>query len=158
MFESFTDSAIHVLMTAQKQARKLGHDRLGTREILIALSKEPSGLVGHIMESAGFSIDRCLVEIQSGRSINSDATSGRRGLKLACIMDLFTPMPFSSDSLRLMDAAIALSRKANSKSVLPEHILLALSELHDCRGAQLLSKSGVQIHTLRNKISAMSAS
>lgn len=158
MFENFADTAIHVVMTAQRQARRLGHERLGTGEVLLALAQERSGLVGHIMESAGFSLNRCLVEIHSGSGASARANGeGRGAVRLAGVLDLFTPMALSPDTIRLVEAANALAGKSGAQKVQPEHILLALCELHDCRGCQLLAKSGVQMHTLRSKILSLTA-
>ena len=43
MFERFTEKAIKVIMLAQEEARRLGHNFVGTEQILLGLIGEGSG-------------------------------------------------------------------------------------------------------------------
>ena len=43
MFERFTEKAIKVIMLAQEEARRLGHNFVGTEEILLGLIGEGGG-------------------------------------------------------------------------------------------------------------------
>ena len=43
MFERFTEKAIKVIMLAQEEARRLGHNFVGTEQILLGLIGEASG-------------------------------------------------------------------------------------------------------------------
>ena len=45
MFERFTEKAIKVIMLAQEEARRLGHNFVGTEQILL-------GLIGEVQASA----------------------------------------------------------------------------------------------------------
>ena len=42
MFERFTEKAIKVIMLAQEEARRLGHNFVGTEQILLGLIGEKS--------------------------------------------------------------------------------------------------------------------
>ena len=44
MFERFTEKAIKVIMLAQEEARRLGHNFVGTEQILLGLIGEGMGL------------------------------------------------------------------------------------------------------------------
>ena len=44
MFERFTEKAIKVIMLAQEEARRLGHNFVGTEQILLGLIGEGTGL------------------------------------------------------------------------------------------------------------------
>jgi len=44
MFERFTEKAIKVIMLAQEEARRLGHNFVGTEQILLGLIGEGTGV------------------------------------------------------------------------------------------------------------------
>jgi hypothetical protein len=44
MFERFTEKAIKVIMLAQEEARRLGHNFVGTEQILLGLIGEGTGM------------------------------------------------------------------------------------------------------------------
>ena len=46
MFERFTEKAIKVIMLAQEEARRLGHNFVGTEQILLGLIGEGTGATG----------------------------------------------------------------------------------------------------------------
>lgn len=45
MFERFTEKAIKVVMLAQEEARRLGHNFVGTEQILLGLIGESTGML-----------------------------------------------------------------------------------------------------------------
>ena len=44
MFERFTEKAIKVVMLAQEESRRLGHNFVGTEQILLGLIGEGAGV------------------------------------------------------------------------------------------------------------------
>lgn len=44
MFERFTEKAIKVIMLAQEEARRLGHNFVGTEQVLLGLIGEGTGV------------------------------------------------------------------------------------------------------------------
>jgi len=52
MFDKFTEGAIKVIMLAQEEARRLGHNSIGTELILVALVLEHRGLAAKALKSA----------------------------------------------------------------------------------------------------------
>lgn len=49
MFERFTEKAIKVVMLAQEEARRLGHNFVGTEQILLGLIGESTGTLWFII-------------------------------------------------------------------------------------------------------------
>jgi ATP-dependent Clp protease ATP-binding subunit ClpA len=49
MFERFTEKAIKVVMLAQEEARRLGHNFVGTEQILLGLIGESTGMYHYKM-------------------------------------------------------------------------------------------------------------
>jgi len=48
MFEHFTDKAIKAIMLAQEEARRLGHNFVGTEQILLGLIGEGTGVAASL--------------------------------------------------------------------------------------------------------------
>ena len=48
MFERFTEKAIKVIMLAQEEARRLGHNFVGTEQILLGLIGEGTGVAAKV--------------------------------------------------------------------------------------------------------------
>ena len=48
MFERFTEKAIKVVMLAQEEARRLGHNFVGTEQILLGLIGESTGIAAKV--------------------------------------------------------------------------------------------------------------
>ena len=44
MFERFTEKAIRVIMLAQEESRRLGHNFVGTEQLLLGLIAEGTGI------------------------------------------------------------------------------------------------------------------
>ena len=57
MFERFTDRARRVVTLAQREARTLGHDDIGTEHILLSLIREGGG-AAQLLATAGVDHDR----------------------------------------------------------------------------------------------------
>ena len=47
MFERFTEKAIKVIMLAQEEARRLGHNFVGTEQVLLGLIGEGTGIAAN---------------------------------------------------------------------------------------------------------------
>ena len=56
MFERFTEKAIKVIMLAQEEARRLGHNFVGTEQILLGLIGEGTGIGPKVLKSMGVNL------------------------------------------------------------------------------------------------------
>lgn len=54
--ENFTDKAIRVVMKAQEESRRLGHNHLGSEQILLGLIGEGKGIAANTLKSAGIDL------------------------------------------------------------------------------------------------------
>src|SRR5258707_15149540 len=54
MFERFTNTARHVVVLAQEEARLLDHNYIGTEHILLGLVGEPESIGGKVLADFGF--------------------------------------------------------------------------------------------------------
>lgn len=75
MFENFTERAKMVIYIAQEEAKKLGHDFLGTEHLLYGLVTEGNGVAARALQELG-------VEPQAiARSDRRHSREGRRGVR-----------------------------------------------------------------------------
>jgi len=68
MFEHFTDKAIKAIMLAQEEARRLGHNFVGTEQILLGLIGEGTGVAAKVLMGVTLQDARTEVEKIIGRS------------------------------------------------------------------------------------------
>jgi ATP-dependent Clp protease ATP-binding subunit ClpC len=56
MFERFTEKAIKVIMLAQEEARRLGHNFVGTEQVLLGLIGEGTGVAAKTLKAMGLNL------------------------------------------------------------------------------------------------------
>ena len=64
MFERFTEKAIKVVMLAQEESRRLGHNFVGTEQILLGLIGESTGIAAKVLKGNGMNLKDARTEIQ----------------------------------------------------------------------------------------------
>ena len=64
MFERFTEKAIKVIMLAQEEARRLGHNFVGTEQVLLGLIGEGTGVAAKTLKSMGVNIKEAREEVR----------------------------------------------------------------------------------------------
>jgi ATP-dependent Clp protease ATP-binding subunit ClpC len=64
MFEHFTSEAIRVIMLAQEEARRLGHNFVGTEQILLGLMGEGTGVAAKVLAELGVTLKEARREVE----------------------------------------------------------------------------------------------
>lgn len=64
MFERFTEKAIKVVMLAQEESRRLGHNFVGTEQILLGLIGESTGISAKVLKSMGVTLKEARTEVE----------------------------------------------------------------------------------------------
>ena len=64
MFERFTEKAIKVVMLAQEEARRLGHNFVGTEQLLLGLIGESTGIAAKVLKSMAVNLKDARVEVE----------------------------------------------------------------------------------------------
>ena len=64
MFERFTEKAIKVVMLAQEESRRLGHNFVGTEQILLGLIGEGAGVATKVLKSMGVNLKDARMEVE----------------------------------------------------------------------------------------------
>lgn len=146
MFERFTPSAIKAIMLAQVEARLLGHNFVGTEQILLGLFSERTGIAAEALKAVGFTHKEGRAEVEKiiGRG------SGFVAIEI----------PFTPKAKRLLVCACDEADKLGSKDVNTEHVLLGLIREADesLQGGKhgvafrVLENLGIDLNVLRTKV------
>jgi len=137
MFERFTDQAIRVVMLSQEESRRMGHNFVGTEQILLGIISEPNGLAGTTVRNIG------VITLRNARK-EVERLVGRGSGYVA------VEIPFTPRGKNVLEQAIEESRRLGHGYVSTEHILLALLEERQSLAVRVLTSFGVNIPDLRN--------
>ncbi len=129
MFEHFTDQAIRVVMLAQEEARRLGHNSVGTESLLIGLIAEQSGVAAKALKSAGLNTAKLRIEVEK--------IVGRGGGFVGF------DIPFTPRAQQAMANASTKSRELKDLHIDTEHLLLGLLEQGEGLGIEALNNAQV---------------
>jgi ATP-dependent Clp protease ATP-binding subunit ClpC len=137
MFEQFTEKAIKAIMLAQEEARRLGHNLVGTEQILLGLIGEGTSLAATVLAELGVTLKQAQVEVEKiiGRG------SGYAPVNI----------PFTPKAKRVFERSFEEAGKLGHDYIAPEHLLLGL--LRDGEGVaarvlQNLEIDGAQVRSL----------
>ena len=112
MFERFTEKAIKVIMLAQEEARRLGHNFVGTEQILLGLIGEGTGIAAKTLKSMGVNLKDARVEVEKiiGRGSGFVAVE----------------IPFTPRAKRVLELSWDEARQLGHNYIGTEHLLLGL--------------------------------
>lgn len=135
MFERFTENALQVIMMSQEESRRLGHNFVGTEQILLGLLGEGNGIATDAVRDYGITLRKVRMEVE--RLIGKG--TGFVALEI----------PFTPRAKKVLEAAIRQSKDLNHSYVNTEHIFLAL--LNDLDGicAKVLQNLGANIPRIK---------
>jgi ATP-dependent Clp protease ATP-binding subunit ClpA len=172
MFERFTAGARAVVVDAGEQARTLGHDVIGTQDVLLALLGPSGGTASRVLQDVGLRPDRAREIVRRRTPANDgltedDAASLRSlgidlELVLARLEEAFGPDAVPRSEPR--PARYRLSRPAKkalqlalreaiwlrSSSIATEHLLLGLLRCDDTDVIAVLAEIGAVPDDVRN--------
>ncbi|KAJ9506171.1 hypothetical protein QJQ45_016506 [Haematococcus lacustris] len=111
-FERFTEKAIKVVMLAQEEARRLGHNFVGTEQLLLGLIGESTGIAAKVLKSMGVNLKDARVEVEKiiGRGSGFVAVE----------------IPFTPRAKRVLEMSLEEARQLGHNYIGTEHILLGL--------------------------------
>jgi len=124
MFERFTSRARHVVVLSQEEARRLGHNYIGTEHILLGLFGEPEGVAGRILAGFGMSLEAARGEVTAIVSTGAGAPTGH--------------IPFTPRAKKTLVLALREALQLQHNYIGTEHILLGLIREDEGIAAQIL--------------------
>ncbi|MFY9435376.1 MAG: ATP-dependent Clp protease ATP-binding subunit [Limnochordia bacterium] len=138
MFGRFTDRAQKVIVLAQEEARRLGHNVVGTEHILLGLIAEGEGVGAKALTALGVSLDKVRQEIENVIGRGESAFQGAIG---------FTPR-----TKRVFELAIDEARQLGHTYIGTEHILLGLIREGEGVAAQILRNLDIDLESMRKQV------
>jgi ATP-dependent Clp protease ATP-binding subunit ClpA len=124
MFERFTNKARHVVVLAQEEARKLGHNYIGTEHVLLGLLGETDGYAFRALEGFGMSLAGGREEVKAIVGPGSTPPSGH--------------IPFTPRAKKTLELALREALQLHHNYIGTEHILLGVIREGEGVGAQVL--------------------
>merc|ERR1719498_1934150 len=141
MFERFTEKAIKVVMLAQEEARRLGHNFVGTEQILLGLIGEGTGIAAKVLKSMGISLKEARIEVEKiiGRGSGFVAVE----------------IPFTPRAKRVLEMSLEEARQLGHNYIGTEHILLGLLREGEGVAARVLETLGADSTKIRTQVIRM---
>jgi phosphotransferase system IIA component len=139
-FNRFTEKAIKVIMLAQEEARRLGHNRVGTEQILLGLIGEGTGYAAKTLKSKGINLKDARVQVEKiiGRGRDYVAVE----------------IPLTPQAKQLLEASWLEARHLGDNYIDTQHLLLGLVAHgnHQDHGLAVLEHFGIDPAKLKGEI------
>ncbi len=141
MFERFTEKAIKVIMLAQEEARRLGHNFVGTEQVLLGLIGEGTGVAAKTLKTMGVTLKDARVEVEKiiGRGSGFVAVE----------------IPFTPRAKRVLELSWDEARQLGHNYIGTEHLLLGLIREGEGVAARVLENLGVDLNKVRSNVIKM---
>ncbi len=138
MFERFTEKAIKVIMLAQEEARRLGHNFVGTEQVLLGLIGEGTGVAAKTLKSMGVNLKDARAEVEKiiGRGSGFVAVE----------------IPFTPRAKRVLELSWDEARQLGHNYIGTEHLLLGLIREGEGVAARVLENLGVDLNKIRSNV------
>ncbi len=137
-FEKFSEKAAQVFVTAQEEAKELGHSYVGTEHILLGLLKVGNNPASEVLAGMGVTYSRTKSEIISMVGM------GMRGF--------ITSPQMTPRAKRVTELAYEEAKILGSEKIQPEHLLLGIIREGEGIAVHVLMKLGVDLQVLRKEI------
>ncbi|MFN7761036.1 MAG: ATP-dependent Clp protease ATP-binding subunit, partial [Pseudanabaena sp.] len=133
--------AIKVIMLAQEEARRLGHNFVGTEQILLGLIGEGTGVAAKVLKSMGVNLKDARIEVEKiiGRGSGFVAVE----------------IPFTPRAKRVLELSLEEARQLGHNYIGTEHLLLGLIREGEGVAARVLENLGVDLSKVRTQVIRM---
>nr|YP_008965643.1 ATP-dependent Clp protease ATP-binding subunit clpA homolog [Porphyridium purpureum]BAO23619.1 ATP-dependent Clp protease ATP-binding subunit clpA homolog [Porphyridium purpureum] len=141
MFERFTEKAIKVIMLAQEEARRLGHNFVGTEQLLLGLIGEGTGIAAQVLKMMNVTLKDARIEVEKiiGRGSGFVAVE----------------IPFTPRAKRVLELSLEEARQLGHNYIGTEHLLLGLVKEGEGVAARVLENLAVNVYTVRAEVIQM---
>src|ERR1022692_3054314 len=138
-FKRFTDKARQVVVLAQDEARRFGHNYIGTEHLLLGLVAEGNeGLAAHALESIGIGLEAVRQQVEEIIGPGKQAPSGH--------------IPLTPRAKRALELSLREALQLGHNYIGTEHILLGLLREGDGVAATVLVSLGADLGLVRQKV------
>jgi ATP-dependent Clp protease ATP-binding subunit ClpC len=138
MFEHFSKEAIKVIMLAQEEARRLGHNLVGSEQVLLGLIGENTSIAAKVLNNLGINIKNARVEVENIIGRGSRFVSAE--------------IPFTPKMKRVFDKSFEAARQLGDNFIAPEHLFLGLIAEGEGVAIKVIENLGVDTAQARSAV------
>ena len=138
-FDKFSEGAAQVFVTAQDEARNLGHPYVGTEHLLLAVLKIDSGIVADLLKQHSVDYDRVTREVTAmvGTNVHQSVVGAPQ----------MTPR-----ARRVIELANDESKMLGQEKIDVEHIMLGIVREGEGIAAHILKHFGINLSQMRREV------
>ena len=135
------EKAIKVIMLAQEEARRLGHNFVGTEQILLGLIGEGTGIAAQVLKSMNVNLKDARIEVEKiiGRGSGFVAVE----------------IPFTPRAKRVLELSLEEARQLGHNYIGTEHLLMGLVREGEGVAARVLENLAVNVSSIRAEVIQM---
>ena len=150
MFVRFNEKAVSVILIAQEESRRLGHNFVGTEQILLGLIREGTGIASSVLAELGICLESARSQVEKLIGCGSE--------------DIAAEIPFTARAQAVLEMAKEIAAEMNHGYIGTEHLLLSIAQegekVVDSPGRepsqslafQTLQNLGVDPLSIRNRV------
>ena len=138
MFERFTESSMKVILLAQDESHRLGHNFVSTGQILLGAIGEGTSVAAETLTSKGITLEQARIEVEK--------ISGRGSYLIT------VEIPFLPEAHRSLNLALEESEQLNHNYIDVDHLMLGMLRVEDGIGLQVLTALGVEANEVLDPI------
>lgn len=140
MYEKLSKRVERVIKEAHKIAREYDQEFVGTEHVLLAISREGTGLGAKLLDKHGATLDRIEEQVDQLIQHSMEETW------------VFGRLPGSPHFKNVVARAIEAARQLESKEVCTEHLLLALLKEKGCVANKALKNLDIDLDVVRTEV------
>ena len=113
MFEKFTERSRKVIVLAQEESQRMGHNYLGTEHLLLGLLREDEGVAARALTSLNVTLDGAREQLETIVGYGEEGLGRQQ-------------QPFTPRAKRLLELALREALQLGHDYIATEHLLLGL--------------------------------
>ncbi len=137
MFEKFTEKAIEVISTAQKEAKDMGQTKICPAYLLLGILQLKSNICARLLAYSGVDVYGLRDKLKSTKCVHNDNTT------------------FTVESRDVFKKAFDIAKTYKNAYIIPEHLLLAMVWEKDSEAASLLEPYDIDIEKLKHNLTTL---
>ena len=139
MLNRFTQRAQKAILLAQREAKRLNHDYLGTEHILLGLIALGEGVAAQVLQDLGIDLKKVRREVEKMVGAGDNIL-------------LVGEVPFTPRAKKVLELAIQEAQDMGHNYVGTEHLLLGLIREEEGVAAKVLEGLGASLELVRGQI------
>lgn len=112
MFERFTEKSRAIIMRSQDEARIMGHNFVGTEQILLGMLADGDNEAAYILSERAISLETARQEVEQIIGLGSGFVAEE--------------IPFTPRAKRVLEIGLEQSKKLGHQHIEPNHLLLGI--------------------------------